>query len=306
MAGGIITTGSFSLDLEPIGMKSFMDAEKSLDPIYKRLFKEEFTKRAYEHEAIFGGLGLATMKPQGSSISYDSMAQGPEKIYHQATYANGFIITEDMADFGQTGILMKNGSSELRKSLMEAKEEILADVIDNAFTNTYVGADGKELCALDHPIQDGNTIANEVATPGDISETILEQMLIEQKENMKDYRGKRVSIPTKFLVIPRELVFEAQRILKSVNRVDSANNDVNAIRSLGFLSEDVLCHDRLDDADSFFLKCDVQNGLKVYQSKAPTFRSDNDFDTLNLKFTAHERYGYGWSDYRCLFGCPGV
>lgn len=302
MAGGIITTGSYPSDLEPIGRHWFMDAEKSLDPLYKRIFEDRNTKRKFEHDSIFGGLGLASVKSEGESVAFDSMVEGPEKVYTQATYANGFIITKEMMDFGQADIVMKNQAMELRKSLEEKKEELLADVLDNAFSTVSTGADGKELCATDHPIQDGKTISNELATGADLSESSLEQMLIEQKDEMKDYRGKRVTIGTKHLIVPTEEVFNAERILKTVDRVATADNDINAIRHLGLLREDIMHHCRLSDADQHFIKCDVKDGLKVYTSEAPTFRSDNDFDTFNMKFIGYERYAYGWSDYRVLFG----
>lgn len=305
MAGGVINTGNYPSDLEPIGRHWFMDAEKSLDPLYPRIFEEIKTNRKFEHDSIFGGLGLANVKAEGASISYDSMIEGPEKVYTQATYANGFIITDEMKKFGQADIVMKNQSGELRKSLMEKKEELLADVLDNAFTSAD-GADGKELCATDHPIQDGATIRNELTTAADISEASLEQMLIDIKDEMKDYRSKRVVINSKFLIVPTELVFDAERILKSVNRVATADNDVNAIKNLGMLKEEVMHHHRLADADAYFLKLDVKDGLKVYQSDEPRFMSDNDFDTFNQKFLGYERYAYGWSDYRVLFGTPGA
>lgn len=306
MAGGIITTGSYPSDLEPIGRHWFMDAEKSLDPLYARIFSEMSTKRKFEHDSIFGGLGLASVKAEGASVNYDSMVEGPEKVYTQATYANGFIITKEMKDFGQADVVMKNQSAELRKSLSEKKEELLADVLDNAFTDTVGSIDGKSICATDHPIQDGQVIANELATGADLSEASLEQMLIELKDNMKDYRGKRVTIDPRFLIVPTEEVFNAQRILKSVDRVATADNDINAIRSLGLLKEDIMHHHRLSDADQHFIKCDVKDGLKVYQSEVPTFRADNDFDTFNMKFIGYERYAYGCSDYRVLFGNVAV
>lgn len=302
MAGGIITTGSYPSDLEPIGRHWFMDAEKSLDPLYSRIFEEKSTARKFEHDSIFGGLGLASVKPEGASVTYDSMVEGPEKVYTQATYANGFIVTKEMKDFGQAKIVMKNQASELRKSLMEKKEELLADVLDNAFDSSYAGADSKELCATDHPIQDGLTIRNELTTGTALSEAALEQAMIDIKDEMKDYRGKRATKRARFLIVPTELVFDAQRILRSSLRVGTADNDLNAISSLGMLNEDIMHHHRLSDANNWFIKLDVADGLKVYQSEAPRFQADNDFDTFNMKFIGYERYAYGFSDYRCLFG----
>ena len=302
MAGGIINTGNYPSDLEPIGRHWFMDAEKSLDPLYSRLFESKNTSRKFEHDSIFGGLGLASVKPEGASVTYDSMVEGPEKVYTQATYANGFIITKEMKDFGQANIVMKNQASELRKSLEEKKEELLADVVDNAFDSSYTGADGKELCATDHPIQDGKTIRNELSSGTALSEAAIEQALIDIKDEMKDYRGKRVTKRARFLVVPTELIFDAQRILRTADRVGTADNDLNAIKSLGFLNEEIMHHHRLSDANNWFIKLDVPEGLKVYNSESPRFQADNDFDTFNMKFIGYERYAYGFSDYRTMFG----
>lgn len=308
IAGGVITANSYASDLEPIGRHWFMDAEKSLDPLYPRLFDKMSTGKKYEHYSMFGGLGLASRVEEGASLPNDTAIEGPEKIFTQMMYGIQTSITYQAVKFGQAGIAMKNKGIEMRKALDEKKEELLADVLDNAFTSSYQGADQKELCATNHPLQDGSTLANELATSADLSESALEQMFIEHKDNMKDYRGKRVSIPVRFLIVPTEEVFNAERILKSVNRVATSDNDVNALASLGLLKEEIMHHHRLSDADAFFLKCDVGSGkgLILAQSEEATFKSDNDFDTLNMKFNAFEMYDYGWADHRVLFGSPGA
>ena len=301
----ILTTGSYPSDLEPIGRQWFMDTEKLLDPIYPKLFDVRSTKRKFEHLSIFGGLGLAALKDEASNIQYDSMVEGPEKVFTQATYGLGFQISDEMVAFGQAGIAMKNRSSELAKSLMEKKEELLADIFDNAFTGGATGADGSQLCVTDHAIQDGKTIRNELTTAADLSEASLEQMIIDIKDEMKDYRGKRAVIRVKEIVYPTELQFEAHRILRSNLRVATADNDANALREAGAISGQIQ-HDRLDDADAYFLRLDCKDGLIVYQSKNPEFSSDNSFDNMVMKFKGVERYASGWGDYRCLFGTPGA
>lgn len=302
---GVMTTGNFPADIEPLVRKWCLDAEKALDPIYPRIFDVESTSDKFHYDQVFGGLKRAAIKPEGGAFELDDMHQGPQKVYTQATYATGFVVTDEMRRFSKSGIVLKNYSSEMRKSLNDKKEEILADVLDNAFTDAS-GYDSKALCADDHPLQDGLTMRNELDVAADLSEGSLEQMLIDIKEQMKDHRGKRISVDSRFLIVPRELVFEAQRILKGVNRVSTADNDINAIRSLGLLKEEIMHHDRLDDADAYFIKLDVADGLKVLNSLDIKIDSDNDFDTMNMKFRAVESYAYGWTNFRCLFGTPGA
>ncbi len=305
MAGGVITTGSYPSDLEPIGRHWFLDQEMNQEPLYPRIWEEVTTKRKFEHDSVFGGLGLASIKTEGASLSYDSMVQGPEIVYTQALYANGFIITDEMVKFAQTDMVMKNRSRKLSDSLSEKKGELLADILDNGFSNAD-GFDAKPLLDQAHPIQDGLTIRNELAVAADLSEASLEQSIIDIKDEIKDYRGKRKVKNSQFLIVSTEQVFEAQRILKNANRPASADHDINALHNLGMLKEEIMHYHRLTDADAWFLKLDVKDGLKIYTSESPTFASDNDFDTFNLKFKGYESYAYGWSDYRVLFGSPGA
>ena len=305
MPSGAINTGSYAADLEPIGLKWFMDAEKDLDPVYPMIFDKEKSDRHFEHAQIFGGLGTAKKKDEGDAIQYDSMVQGPEKVVAHSVYYNGFQITREMVDDGIAGIVMKKRADELRRSLNEKKEELAADILNNAFNISFTGADGKELCATDHPTQDVD-IANELATAADLAESSLEQAMIDLRSNMRDYRGKRSKVRARKLIIPNELMFEAKRILDTDLRVGTADNDINALKEMGLLPEGFLVSDRLTDADAWFIKTDVKDGLKLYQRDDPEFSSDNAFDNENLKFKARERYVMTFIDYRGIFGTPGA
>lgn len=312
MAGGIINTSSYSLDLEPLVKQArvwFGDKEKLLDPIYPKLFETKTTNIAINHASQFGGLpDLARVKAEGAPVTYSSMSQGPDIETRVANYALGYQLTFEMMKFGQTGIAMKKGAEELRASLSEKKEELMADVLDNAFgTSLLTDPSGLAICDTSHVLQNGQTMANELATSADLSESSLEQCVIEQSEEMKDYSGKRRVIPMERLVVPKEESFNAERILRSQLRVGTADNDLNAIRSLGFFRNETLVHDRLTDADMFLIKCTVPDmGMVIYQVDQPTFRQDNTFDTFDMKFVAHEMYGYNVIDVRCLFGSPGA
>lgn len=301
----IINTSNWAQEFAPVGRHWFLMKEKSLDPIYPKLFEVQKSNSRFEVDVAFSGFKGVSEINEGAGIVYDSAQEGPKKTYSHTRYGTGFIITLDMIEDGQDQVLMKKQSEELAKCLMEAKENILATVFDNAFTSAYAGFDGKELCATDHPIVDGTTIANELATPADLSESALEQALIDIKRNMLDYRGKRVRIMPKRLIVPPEIAADAHRIIKSPARVGTPDNDINYVGNSGILSE-IFVHERLADTDAFFIQNDVSDGLKVYQRRDPYFGSENDFDTENMRYAAREKYSYGFTDYRVLFGSPGV
>lgn len=299
------TTAHFAHDMEPLGRKWFHLAEKEVEPQSARLFVKEMTKQMFDYDRLIGMMGRAKLKTEGTAISFDAMAEGPEKIYRKAIYGNGFAITHEAKLFAQQNIVMQNKSKALRISLYEKKEELLADVIENAFTDDANNIDGKAICANDHPLQDGTTLVNEMAIAADLSEAALEQAHLELKEGMKDYRGIRKIVMPRFLVVPEDLRFEQARILKTVGQVYTPDNTINAVRDLGIFKEEVLVHERLDDTDAWFIKTDVDNGLKIKQVEEAQFSSDNEFETFNEKYIAYEHYGYGCTNYLTLFGSPG-
>lgn len=302
---GPINSSKYAHDLEPLGRKWFHLAEEEVSPQSDRLYEKHTSKQAFDYDRLIGLMGLAKLKPEGTSVSFDSMAEGPEKVYRKAVYANGFSMTHEAKVFAQQNIVMKNSAKALRISLYEKKEELLADVIDNAFVADANNIDGKAMCATDHPLQDGTTVSNRKAIDADLSEGALEQAHLELKEGMKDYRGIRKIVTPKFLVVPEELRFEQARILKTVGQVFTPDNTINAIRDMGIFKEETLVHERLTDADNWFMKTNVDNGLKIMQVESPIFRSENEFETFNEKFIGYEHYGYGLTNYLTMFGSAG-
>jgi hypothetical protein len=189
--------------------------------------------------------------------------------------------------------------------MRQTKETVAANVYNRAFNSSYTGGDGKELCATDHPNVAGGTWSNELTTAADLSEAALEQAIIDMMA-WTDDRGLLIAAMPEKLIIPPELVFEAERILETPLRVGTADNDVNALKNLGKFRGGVTVNHYLTDADAWFIRTNVANGMKHFERKADSFAEDNDFDTDNAKFKASARYSFGWSDPRGIFGSPGA
>jgi hypothetical protein len=259
---------------------------------------------AYEEDQLMPGFGLAAVKEQGAAITYDSTSQGFTTRYTHVSYALGFIVTREAIADNQYKSKAMRGTKDLAFSFRQTKENVVANIYNRAFSSSYTGGDAKELLATDHPTQAGNQ-QNELTTAADLSEASLEDLSI-LIMNAKNDRGMRVSIKPKKLIVPPDLAFEATRILKSTGQNDSANNAVNALRSMGILQDGVVVNPYFTDTDAWFVRTDASNGLKLFQREAAEFDSDNDFDTYNLRFKGYERYSTGWSDWRQLWGSAGA
>ena len=305
---GIITTGNFAKDLVP-GVKTWFQTKYKEYPIeYLDVFDKMTSTKAFEEEVGVTGFGLAQIKTEGAGISYDDQSQGYISRYTHVTYGLGFIITREMHDDGISVTVALRRAGALAFSIRQTKETVGANVLNRAFTAAYTmgaNSDGKELCATDHPNKTGGTWSNELATAADLSEAALEQAWIDIGAFKTD-RGLTIAIRPMKLIIPAALEFDAYRILKSIGRVDTANNDINAIRASGKIPQGVAVNDYLTDDDAWFLKTDCPDGLKYMERKADAFGSENDFDTENARFKATFRGSFGWSDPRGLFGSPGA
>ena len=189
--------------------------------------------------------------------------------------------------------------------MSQTKQQIAADVLNNAFNNTVTGGDGVELCSTLHPLANGGTFSNELATPADLSETSLEQSLIDIAAFV-DERGLKIALQGTKLIIPKELQFTAERILKSPLRVATADNDINAIKNMGMIPQGYRVNHFLTDTDAFFIMTDAPNGLKHFVRSPIKTAIEGDFDTGNVRFKARERYSFGFSDARGIFGSPGA
>lgn len=270
---------------------------------WKALVDVEQSSMHREEDQEMTGFGLAPIKAEGQSTSYDTMAQGFTSTYRHNVYSLGFIITKEAIDdnlYEKVG-MQKTGS--LAFSLRQTKENVVANIYNRAFNSSYTGGDGKELLATDHPSGAGNW-SNELATAADLSEASLED-LVNQISGATNSRGLKIAVKPRTLIIPYQLQFEAMRILNSTGQSGTANNDLNALRSSGAFPGGVVVNHYLTDADAFFIRTDVGEGLKLFQRNAVEFKQDGDFDTDNLKYKGSERYSTGWSDPRALYGSSG-
>lgn len=304
---GVINTGSFAKALWPGINAWFGQSYKEWPEEYKMLFDTESSRRAYEEEVGVSGFGLASEKSEGSGVIYDEASQSFVMRYTNKTYALGFIITQEMIEDNQydISVIGKQQSKALAFSMRQTKEVLAANVYNRAFNTNYTFGDGKALCVSDHPTKVGGTFSNVPTVAADLSEASLEQAAIDIA-GFKNDRGLLVSIMPKKLIIPKELMFEAERILKSTLQNDSANNAINALRSTGIFSDGVAVNHYLTDADAWFIRTNCPEGMKHFERVATEFGMDNDFDTTNAKFKARFRCSFGVTDPRGIYGSAGA
>lgn len=301
---GIITTGNHPKALWP-GVNAWFGAKYKEHPMEcTMVFDRSTSRKAYEEDVEQTSFGLAPVKAQGAGVQYDSHSQGSTVRYTHVAYALGYIVTkEELDDNLYAEVSMKRAAS-LAFSMRQTKETVGANVFNRAFNSSYTGGDGKELLATDHPTLDG-TQSNELAVAADLSEASLEDLFI-QIMNAKNSRGLKISLMPRKLIVNPSNAFEAERIVKSNLQNDTANNATNAIRSMGMLPEGVMVYHYLTDTDAWFVKTNAPEGLKHFERTAIQFTRDNDFDTENAKAKAYERYIFGWSDWRALYGSAGA
>jgi len=268
------------------------------------LFDVETSRQAYEELVQQTGFGMAPVKPEGGSTVYDSHTQGYTARGKNVAYSLGYIVTkEELADNLYSEVSMQRAAS-LAFSMAQTRENVGANVYNRAFNSSYVGGDGVELLSTAHPTLAGNQ-SNELSTAADFSEASLEDLTI-QIMNATDSRGLKISITPKCLVGPTALVYEFERVLSSNLRSGTAENDINAIRSMGVIPEAVV-NNYLTDTDAWFIRTNgVQAGLKWFDRSPVEFTQDTDFDTDNAKAKAYMRFVPMWGDWRSLWGSSGA
>ena len=302
----VMTSGSFAKALYPGVSAWYGRAYDEHKVEYTDLLDVNTSRRAYEEDVGMTGFGLAPVKTEGNQIAYDEERQAFITRYTHTVYGLGFIITREMVEDDLYNIVGKRRSKGLAFSLRQTKETVAANVYNRAFNSSYTGGDGKELLATDHPNFSGGTWANEPTTAVDLSEAALEQACIDIMKYEND-RGLKISAMPQTLIVPVDLVFEAERILKTPSRVGTADNDINALYAMGKFPGGIKVNHYLTDTNAWFLRVNAGNteGLKMYQRRKMEFAIDNDFETENAKFKATERYSVGWTDPRALYGSPG-
>ena len=300
----VISTGSIAKNLWP-GLNARWGANYTEFPKeYTDLVDVFSSDMTYEEDQELTGFGLAPIKPQGQATVYDTMSQGVTTRYTHVAYSLGFIITREAIDDNQYEKIGMQRTGSLGFSMRQTKENVVANLYNRAFSTSYPIGDAAALISTAHPTLAGNQ-ANKMATDADLSEAALEDLvvLIGLAQNA---RGLRISLQAKSLIIPVQLQFEAARILKSVQQNDTANNAINALRSMGAFPDGVKVNHYLTDTDAFFIRTNAPEGLKLFQRVEAEFKNDGDFDTDNLKYKAYERYSVGASDWRAIFGSQGA
>jgi len=299
-----ISRQQLAKELEP-GLNALFGLEyKNYENQHAEIFDVESSDRAFEEEVMLAGFANASVKPEGSAVSFDSANETFTARYTLETIALAFSITEEAVEDNLYDSIAKRYTKALARSMANTKQVKAANVLNNAFDSSVTGGDGKELCATDHPVIAG-TFKNELSTSADLNETSLEQALIDIA-GMVDERGLKIAAKGVKMIIPSELQFTAERLMKTANRVGTADNDINALVSKGMIPQGYVVNNYLTDTDAFFIKTDIPNGLKMFNRAALKTAMEGDFDTGNVRYKARERYSFGFSDPRGIFGSPGA
>ena len=290
-------------ELEP-GLNALFGLEyKNYQNEHAEIYEIESSDRAFEEEVMLSGFGEAPVKYEGAGVSYDAAQEVYTARYTHETIALAFSLTEEAVEDNLYDKLAGRYTKALARSMATTKQVKAAAVLNGAFT-TSLGGDGVALCATDHPTLSGN-VANELTTPADLSETSLEQALIDIAA-FTDERGLKIAVQGLKLVIPKEQQFTADRILKSTLRVGTADNDINAIKNMGMVPQGYTVNHYLTDPDAFFILTDAPNGMKMFERVSIKTGFEGDFDSGNVRYKARERYSFGYSDFRGIFGSPGT
>ena len=291
-------------ELEP-GLNALFGLEYNrYDNEHAEIFVTETSDRAFEEEVMLSGFGTAATKAEGAMVTMDQATEAYTSRYSHNTVALGFAITEEAIEDNLYDRLAGRYTRALARSMAQSKQITAANVLNNGF-DTANGGDGKALMTDDHPLANGGTFRNELSTASDLSETSLEQSLIDIAAFV-DERGLKIALQGRKLIIPKELQFTAERIMKSPLRVGTADNDINAMSNMGMIPEGYRVNHFLTDTDAFFIMTDAPNGLKHFVRSPIKTAIEGDFDTGNVRFKARERYSFGFSDPRGIFGSPGA
>ena len=292
-------------ELEP-GLNALFGLEyKRYEDEAAQIFANESSDRAFEEEVMLSGFGTADVKPEGSGVQYDDAQETYTARYTHETVALAFALTEEAIEDNLYDRISSRYTKALARSMATSKQVKGANVLINAFAASgYNGGDGESLCGNAHPTLNGNQ-SNIPSTAADLSETSLEQALIDIA-GYQDERGLKIAAQGQKMIIPKELQFTAERIMKSQGRVGTADNDINAIKAMGMVPQGYTVNHYLTDTDAWFIKTDVPNGMKHFVRAPLKTAMEGDFDTGNVRYKARERYSFGWSDWRGIYGNQGA
>ena len=293
-------------ELEP-GLNALFGLEyKQYENQHEQIYTKETSDRAFEEEVMLSGFASAQVKPEGSGVTYDSAQETYTARYTHETIALAFSITEEAIEDNLYDRLSSRYTKALARSMAQTKQVKAVNPLIQGLptTDNYYSGDSVSLFNTSHPTIAG-TVANTLATQADLNETSLEQCLIDIAA-MTDERGLKIAAKGVKMIIPSELQFTAERLMKSAQRVGTADNDVNAIRSMGMIPQGYVVNNFLTDPDAFYIITDVPNGMKYFERSPINTKMEGDFETGNMKYKARERYSFGVSDFRGIFGVEGA
>jgi hypothetical protein len=272
---------------------------------HKEIYETETSERSFEEETKLSGFSAAPVKNEGSAIAYDNAQEAWTARYNHETIALGFSLTEEAIEDNLYDSLSARYTKSLARAMAYTKQVKAAAVLNNGFTTGYNGGDGVPLFSASHPLVSGGTNSNVPSTPADLNETSLEAAVI-QIAAWTDERGLLIAAKPKKLVVPPALQFVATRLLETELRVGTNDNDINAIKNNGSVSEGYTVNNFLTDTNAWFLTTDVPNGMKHFVRTPLSNSMDGDFDTGNVRYKSRERYSFGWSDPLGMFGSAGA
>jgi len=268
---------------------------------HKELFEVETSERSFEEETKLSGFNAAPVKNEGQAIAYDNAQEAWTARYNHETIALGFSITEEAIEDNLYDSLSKRYTKALARAMAYTKQVKAAAIINNGFNTQYTGGDGQALFSTAHPLVSGGTNSNTFSTSPDLNETSLEAATI-QIAGWTDERGLLIAAKPRKLVVPPNQMFVAKRLLDTELRVGTSDNDINALKSMGTISEGFKVNHFLTDTHGYYILTDVPNGLKMFERTPLQNSMDGDFDTGNVRYKSRERYSFGWSDPLGAFG----
>lgn len=291
--------------VEPILNESFDGVYDQRADEWSRVFREEDgIPRNYHEEPVLYGFGAAPQLPEGTPVTYQEGGVLFLKRYVYKVYGLAFALTKVLVEDGDHIRLGQVYARHLAQSLVETKELKAANVLNTAFNSAYPGGDGVSLISTSHPIVNG-TQSNQLATAAVLSQTSLEQMLIQVRQSA-DNNGKRIRLVPRQLVVAPGNIFQAEVLLKSVLRTGNANNDINPVKSIGLLDEGAAVLSRLTSPTAWWVQTDAPEGMKLLMRRRLEKTCEGDFETDSMRYKATERYETGWTDWRSMFGTSGV
>jgi len=299
-----ISRGQLVKELEP-GLNALFGLEyKRYENQHAEIYATETSDRAFEEEVMLSGFANAQVKPEGSGVVFDNAQETYTARYTMETVALAFAITEEAVEDNLYDRLSSRYTKALARSMANTKQVKSVNPLVNGFGGGFTSGDGVNLFSTAHPTIAGTT-SNTLTTAADLNETSLEQSMIDIAA-FTDERGLKIAAKATKMIVPSALQFQAERLMKSEGRTQTADNDINAIRSMGMVPQGYRVNNFLTDPNAFFLITDVPNGMKHFVRTPIKTAMEGDFDTGNLRFKARERYQFGVSDFRGIFGSPGI